>query len=203
MGSPGFECRVARGRIFDRDENGFGRVVEDVCCRPARIMGLLWTAEMSCPIRDRPGSRMGSTGLSRVVDFSRFEWSDGRWQAPPFSSSVVYELHVGTFTPEGTFDSAIARLRYLADLGITHVELMPVNEFPGDWGWGYDGVDLFAPHHAYGGPVGLKRLIDACHARGLAVMMDVVYNHLGPAGNYLGRFGPYFTRNIRRRGARR
>src|ERR1700678_3005215 len=82
----------------------------------------------------------GVHGLSRAVDFSRFEWSDGRWQAPPFSSAVVYELHVGTFTPEGTLDSAIARLRYLVDLGITHVELMPLNEFPGDWGWGYDGV---------------------------------------------------------------
>jgi len=135
----------------------------------------------------------GVHGLSRAVDFSRFEWSDGRWQAPPFSSAVVYELHVGTFTPEGTLDSAIARLRYLVDLGITHVELMPLNEFPGDWGWGYDGVDLFAPHHAYGGPAALNRFVDACHAAGLAVIVDVVYNHLGPTGNYLDRFGPYFT----------
>ena len=117
-------------------------------------------------------------------------------------SAVIYELHVGTFTPEGTFDGAIERLGHLVDLGVTHVELMPVTEFPGERGWGYDGVDLFAPHHAYGGPDGFKRFVDACHARGLAVLLDVVYNHLGPAGNYLGQFGPYFTDDAtRRRGA--
>jgi maltooligosyltrehalose trehalohydrolase len=109
----------------------------------------------------------------------------------------MYELHVGTFTSAGTFEGAIERLDYLRDLGITHVELMPVVEFPGRRGWGYDGVDLWAPHHAYGGPAGLKRLVDACHARGLAVVLDVVYNHLGPTGNYLGRFGPYFTDRYR------
>jgi maltooligosyltrehalose trehalohydrolase len=109
------------------------------------------------------------------------------------SSAVLYELHVGTFTPAGTFEAAIPRLDHLVTLGITHVELMPVAEFPGGRGWGYDGVDLYAPHHAYGGPEGLKRLVDAAHHRGLAVILDVVYNHLGPAGNYLERFGPYFT----------
>jgi maltooligosyltrehalose trehalohydrolase len=140
-----------------------------------------------------PWQPLGVHGPSRVVDHSAFAWTDQRWQAPPLSSAVIYELHVGTFTTEGTFDSAAKRLGYLASLGITHVELMPVNEFPGEWGWGYDGVDLFAPHHAYGGPDGLKRLVDACHAAGLAVLLDVVYNHLGPSGNYLGRFGPYFT----------
>jgi maltooligosyltrehalose trehalohydrolase len=110
---------------------------------------------------------------------------------------VIYELHIGTFSPEGTFDGVIGRLEHLAGLGVTHVELMPVAEFPGVRGWGYDGVDLWAPHHAYGGPDGLKRLVDACHARGLAVLLDVVYNHLGPSGNYLGRFGPYFTSRFR------
>jgi maltooligosyltrehalose trehalohydrolase len=135
----------------------------------------------------------GVHGPSRIVDHAAFKWTDQRWQAPPLASAVVYELHIGTFTKEGTFDSAIKRLGDLTSLGITHVELMPVNEFPGDWGWGYDGVDLFAPHHAYGGPEGLKRLVDACHAAGLAVVLDVVYNHLGPSGNYLARFGPYFT----------
>ena len=135
----------------------------------------------------------GVHGPSRVLDHSAFEWTDQRWQAPPLSSAVLYELHVGTFTREGTFDNAARRLGYLANLGITHVELMPVNEFPGDWGWGYDGVDLFAPHHAYGGPDALKRFVAACHAAGIAVLLDVVYNHLGPSGNYLGRFGPYFT----------
>jgi maltooligosyltrehalose trehalohydrolase len=140
-----------------------------------------------------PWQPYGIHGSSRVVDHSRFSWSDSGWRAPPLSSGIVYELHIGTFTPQGTFDSAIARLEYLKQLGITHVELMPVAEFSGDWGWGYDGVDLFAPHHSYGGPQGLKRLVDACHRTGLGVLLDVVYNHLGPSGNYLSRFGPYFT----------
>ena len=105
----------------------------------------------------------------------------------------IYELHVGTFSPEGTFDGAAARLDHLVDLGVDVVELLPVAQFPGRHGWGYDGVDLYAPHDPYGGPDGLKRLVDACHARGLAVVIDVVYNHLGPAGNYLAEFGPYFT----------
>ncbi|HXE11096.1 MAG TPA: malto-oligosyltrehalose trehalohydrolase, partial [Bryobacteraceae bacterium] len=137
----------------------------------------------------------GVNGLSRLVDHSAFPWTDRNWQAPPLTGAIVYELHIGTFTPEGTFDSTIARLDYLRDLGITHVEIMPVNEFPGKRGWGYDGVDLYAPHHAYGGPDALKRLVDACHAKGLAVLLDVVYNHLGPSGNYLSRFGPYFNEN--------
>jgi maltooligosyltrehalose trehalohydrolase len=140
-----------------------------------------------------PWQPSGVHGPSRLVDHQTFPWQDQRWQAGPLAAAVLYELHVGTFTPAGTFDAAIARLDHLVDLGITHVELMPVAEFAGGRGWGYDGVDLYAPHHAYGGPQGLKRLIDACHARGLAVLLDVVYNHLGPAGNYLSHFGPYFT----------
>ncbi|MHB1445344.1 MAG: malto-oligosyltrehalose trehalohydrolase [Acidimicrobiales bacterium] len=135
----------------------------------------------------------GPDGLSRLVEPARFQWSDERWTGAHLPAALLYELHVGTFTPEGTFDSAIPRLDHLVDLGVTAVELMPVAEFPGERGWGYDGVDLFAAHHAYGGPHGLARLVDACHARGLAVVLDVVYNHLGPAGNYLGEFGPYFT----------
>ena len=135
----------------------------------------------------------GVHGPSRWLDHARHRWNDGGWRPPPLASAVVYELHVGTFTREGTFDAAIERLDHLVDLGVTHVELLPVAEFPGERGWGYDGVDLFAPHHVYGGPAGLKRLVDACHQRGLAVLLDVVYNHLGPDGNYLGRFGPYFT----------
>ncbi len=140
-----------------------------------------------------PWQPNGVHKLSRVVDHSAFPWSDAGWQAPPLSSVIFYELHIGTFTPEGTFDAAIGKLDHLVALGVTHVEIMPVNEFPGDCGWGYDGVDLFAPHQAYGGPAGLKRFVQACHARKLAVVLDVVYNHLGPVGNYLGRFGPYFT----------
>jgi maltooligosyltrehalose trehalohydrolase len=135
----------------------------------------------------------GVHGASRVVDHAAFGWSDSGWQAPPLSSAVIYEMHVGTFTPEGTFESAIARLDHLVELGVTHLELMPVNEFPGRRGWGYDGVDLYAPHHAYGDSDSLKRLVDVCHSKGLAVLLDVVYNHLGPVGNYLRRFGPYFS----------
>ncbi len=135
----------------------------------------------------------GVHGPSRWLDHERFEWSDDGWRAAPLASAVIYELHVGTFTREATFEAAIGRLEHLVELGVTHVELLPVAEFSGTRGWGYDGVDLYAPHHAYGGPEGLKRLVDACHQRGLAVLLDVVYNHLGPDGNYLGRFGPYFT----------
>ena len=128
----------------------------------------------------------GVHGASRVYDQSAFVWSDGGWQAPPLARAVIYELHVGTFTPRGTFDSAIEWLDYLAELGITHVELMPVAAFPGAYGWGYDGASLFAVTDLYGGPDGLKRLVDASHARGLAVLLDVVYNHFGPVGNYSG-----------------
>jgi maltooligosyltrehalose trehalohydrolase len=135
----------------------------------------------------------GPHQASRVVDHSLFEWSDLHWQARPLSSAVLYELHLGTFTTEGTFDGAIRRLDHLVQLGVTHVEIMPVAEFQGEYGWGYDGVSLYAPHHAYGGPEGMKRFVDACHARGLGVILDVVYNHLGPSGNYLPRFGPYFS----------
>jgi maltooligosyltrehalose trehalohydrolase len=135
----------------------------------------------------------GVHGASRVYDQTAFVWSYGSWQAPPLSRGVIYELHVGTFTPKGTFDSAIERLDHLAKLGITHVELMPVAAFPGERGWGYDGAALFAVYEGYGGPDGLKRLVDACHARGLAVLLDVVYNHFGPVGNYTGKFGPYLT----------
>ena len=135
----------------------------------------------------------GVHNLSEFVDHSRFEWTDAGWQAPPFASAVLYELHIGTFTPQGTFDAAIERLPHLVELGVTHIEVMPVNEFSGVRGWGYDGVALYAAHHAYGGPEGLKHFVDAAHAHGLAVVLDVVYNHLGPSGNYLSRFGPYFT----------
>ena len=135
----------------------------------------------------------GVDGPSRVVDHAAFRWSDQAWRGVALPGAVLYECHIGTFSAEGTFDGAIGRLDHLAGLGVDAVELMPVAEFSGDRGWGYDGVDLFAPHHAYGGPDGLKRLIDAAHARGIGVVIDVVYNHLGPAGNYLPEFGPYFS----------
>ncbi len=135
----------------------------------------------------------GVHGLSRVFDQQAFQWTDQRWQAAPLGSAVMYEMHVGTFTSEGTFDAAISRLDYLHDLGITHVELMPVAEFAGNRGWGYDGVDLFAVTEHYGGPEAMKRFVDASHDRCIAVILDVVYNHFGPIGNYVGKFGPYVT----------
>jgi maltooligosyltrehalose trehalohydrolase len=130
---------------------------------------------------------------SCLYDHNAFRWNNDRWDVPLLASAVIYELHIGTFSPEGTFDGAIKRLDHLVQLGVTHLELMPVAEFPGDFGWGYDGVSLFAVKHSYGGPDGLKRFVDACHARGLAVLLDVVYNHFGPVGNYTGKFGPYLT----------
>jgi maltooligosyltrehalose trehalohydrolase len=135
----------------------------------------------------------GVHGPSRPVDHATFPWTDGGWHGFDLPAAVVYELHVGTFSPEGTFDGVIERLDHVVDLGATAIEVMPIAEFPGRRGWGYDGVALYAPHHEYGGPDGWKRLVDACHARGLGVVLDVVYNHLGPAGNYLREFGPYFT----------
>jgi len=135
----------------------------------------------------------GVDGPSRVFDPSQHTWSDGAWAGRDARGAVVYELHIGTFTPEGTLDAARGRLDHLVDLGVDVVELMPVAAFPGRWGWGYDGVDLYAVHDAYGGPAALQAFVDDCHGRGLAVALDCVYNHLGPAGNYLGEFGPYFT----------
>ncbi len=147
--------------------------------------------------RPDPASRFqpeGVHGPSQVIDPSKFPWTDHKWRGIPLADYIVYELHTGTFTAEGTFDAMIPQLPYLRNqVGITALELMPVAQFPGTRNWGYDGVYLFAPQNSYGGPDGLKRLIDACHAHGLAVIMDVVYNHLGPEGNYINDFGPFFT----------
>ncbi|WP_243742380.1 malto-oligosyltrehalose trehalohydrolase [Actinorugispora endophytica] len=135
----------------------------------------------------------GVHGPTRVYDHGAFAWTDTAWTGRALPGGVVYELHVGTFTPEGTFDAAVGRLDHLTALGVDFVEVMPVNAFDGRHGWGYDGVLWGAVHEPYGGPDGLKRFVDACHARGIAVLLDVVYNHLGPSGAYLPRFGPYFS----------
>jgi maltooligosyltrehalose trehalohydrolase len=145
--------------------------------------------------RPDPASRLQPEGVhapSEVVD-ARFEWSDAGWRGIPLETYVFYELHVAAFTPEGTLEAIIPRLARLKDLGITAIEIMPVQEFPGNRNWGYDGTYPYSVHHSYGGPAGLKRVVDACHRVGLAVVLDVVYNHLGPEGNYFGDFAPYFT----------
>ncbi len=150
--------------------------------------------------RPDPVSRFqpnGVHGASQVVDTEAFVWTDRNWKGRPLEDFIIYELHTGTFTSEGTFDGVIGRLGYLRELGVTAIELMPIASFPGARNWGYDGAYLYAPHPAYGGPLGLKRLIDACHREGLAAVLDVVYNHLGPEGNYLGEYGPYFTDRYR------
>jgi maltooligosyltrehalose trehalohydrolase len=136
---------------------------------------------------------IGVHGPSAVYDQKTFQWKDQTWQGPPLTGAVLYELHIGTFTQKGTFDAAIEKLPYLFDLGVTHIEVMPVAEFAGDRGWGYDGVALFATTEHYGGPDAFKRFVNACHLNGLAVILDVVYNHFGPVGNYTGKFGPYVT----------
>ncbi|MDQ6635429.1 MAG: malto-oligosyltrehalose trehalohydrolase [Gemmatimonadota bacterium] len=135
----------------------------------------------------------GVHALSEVVDPDAFVWRDALWAGVALPDFVLYELHVGIFTPEGTFAAAAERLPDLAALGVTAIEIMPIAEFPGDRNWGYDGVHLYAPHHAYGGPAGLKELVDAAHSCGIGVVLDVVYNHVGPEGNYLDQFGPFFT----------
>ena len=135
----------------------------------------------------------GVHGLSRIYDHSAFEWTDANFRAAPLSSAVIYELHIGTFTVQGTFDAAISKLDALVELGISHIELLPVAAFAGQQGWGYDGVALYSVHQPYGGPDALKLLVEAAHKKGLAVLLDVVYNHFGPSGNYTGKYGPYLT----------
>ncbi|WP_405990119.1 malto-oligosyltrehalose trehalohydrolase [Streptomyces sp. NBC_00986] len=147
------------------------------------------------PPRPDPRSRRqpdGPDGLSAVVDHERYAWR-AAWSGRPLPGAVLYELHVGTYTPEGTLDAAADRLGHLVELGVTHIELMPLCPFPGRNGWGYEGVSLWAVHEPYGGPEGLKRFVDRAHELGLGVVLDVVHNHLGPSGNYLPVFGPYFT----------
>lgn len=151
------------------------------------------------PERADPASRsqpQGVHGPSEVVD-PQFPWEDVSWVGPRLQDYILYELHVGTFTREGTFDAIIPHLTDLRELGVTAIELMPVAQFPGTRNWGYDGVFPFAVQDSYGGPAGLKRLVNACHREGLAVVLDVVYNHLGPEGNTLGDFGPYFSERYR------
>jgi maltooligosyltrehalose trehalohydrolase len=155
-----------------------------------------WYSLDGGPLRPDPVSRYrpyGVHGPSRIVDPGEFAWSDQDWPGLSKGELVIYELHVGTFNPKATFEGVAERLASLRELGVTALEIMPVAEFPGSRNWGYDGVSLYAPQSTYGGPDGLRRLVDLCHGAGLAVILDVVYNHLGPEGNYLPEFGPYFS----------
>ncbi len=140
---------------------------------------------------------MGFHQASEVIDQNSFVWQDQDWKSIPLDELIVYELHVGTFTTEGTFTAIIPRISELLELGINAIELMPIGQFPGDRNWGYDGTYLYAPQNSYGGVEGLKQLVNACHQQGMAVILDVVYNHLGPEGNYIAQFGPYFTESYR------
>ncbi|HVL31988.1 MAG TPA: alpha-amylase family glycosyl hydrolase, partial [Actinomycetota bacterium] len=185
---------LASGRSVELagDDNGyFGAVVDGV--RPGSTYR--YVIDGGEPLPD-PASRAqpgGVHGPSAVVDSSSFPWTDDGWAGMPLQDYIIMEAHVGTFTPEGTFDAMIAHLDDMHDLGITALEVMPIAQFPGARNWGYDGVFPYAAQNTYGGPEGLMRLVDACHARGIAFILDVVYNHLGPEGNRLGDFGPYFT----------
>jgi maltooligosyltrehalose trehalohydrolase len=173
------------------DERGWWRT--DISAQPGCDYGFSLDGDEPLPDPRSAWQPAGVHGLSRLVEHSSYEWQTDSWELPDLLGSVSYELHIGTFTPEGTFDAAIDRLDHLVELGVDFVEILPVAAFPGDAGWGYDGVFPYAVQDSYGGPDGLKRFVDACHARGLGAILDVVYNHLGPDGNVLPRFGPYFT----------
>jgi len=175
-----------------RDKGGWWRTEVDV--KPGTDYAyLLGAGEQLLPDPRSRWQPHGVHGFSRVYDHAAFEWTDVAWKGRQLPGALLYELHIGTFTPEGTFDAAIERLDHLVDLGVDLVELLPVNAFNGEHNWGYDGVCWYAPHEPYGGPDGLKRLVDACHARGLGVVLDVVYNHFGPSGAYAPMFGPYLS----------
>ena len=179
--------------LLTRNRRICGHVSQTSAKAPIISMFSMAETATSVPIRFRAGSRRAYTVLRASSIPIRFRWSDQGWAGIPLKDFIIYELHTGTFTPEGTFESVIPRLPYLRDLGITAIEIMPVAEFPGNRNWGYDGASLYPPQSSYGGPTGLKKLVDACHQHGLAVVMDVVYNHLGPEGNYLPEFAPCFT----------
>ncbi len=201
--------RAARLRIRRLTPDGATIDERDLRALPASARGVgWWSADLQLDEGDRYGFLIddsdqlrpdprsarqpdGVHGASAAFDPGSFRWTDAAWTGRQLAGGVIYELHVGTYTPEGTLDAAIGQLDHLVDLGVTHVELLPVNAFNGKWNWGYDGVLWYAVHEGYGGPRAYQRFVDAAHSRGLAVIQDVVYNHLGPSGNYLPEYGPY------------
>jgi len=183
--------KTRRDFAMERAANGY--FVQSVAAEPGERY--FYLPGENKPVPD-PVSRLlpeGVHGPSEIVDPSGFRWSSQNWRGLPLKDYAIYELHTGTFTPQGTFDAAIEKLAYLKKLGVTVIELMPVAAFPGKRNWGYDGVSPYAVQASYGGPAGLRRLVNAAHTEGMAVILDVVYNHLGNEGNYLRLFGPYFT----------
>lgn len=187
---------LERHIVMERDEWGYWETVTDSVFPKT---GYFYRLDNK---KDRPDPAshfqpQGVHGPSEIVDHSAFNWEDESWQGLPISEMIIYELHVGTFTPEGTFDVIIPRLDEIRDVGINTLEIMPVAQFPGSRNWGYDGVHPFAVQNSYGGHDGLKRLVNECHKLNMAVILDVVYNHLGPEGNYLREYGPYFTDRYR------
>ncbi|MEU2974341.1 alpha-amylase family glycosyl hydrolase, partial [Nocardiopsis alba] len=193
------EARRVRVRVggvdhpMERDARGRWHATVDGAGPGSDYAYLLDEGERPLPDPRSLRQPRGVHSASRVYDHDEFVWADGHWTGRPLAGGVVYELHVGTFTPEGTLTAAVDRIDHLVELGVTHVELMPLNAFDGTHGWGYDGVLWSAVHEPYGGPDALKGFVDTCHRHGIAVLLDVVYNHLGPSGAYLPRFGPYFS----------
>ncbi|WP_030438758.1 malto-oligosyltrehalose trehalohydrolase [Actinoplanes subtropicus] len=181
-------------RAMERGDDGWWRLSSEA---PPGTDYAYVLSDSPGPLPDprSPWQPNGVHGPSRVYDHSAFAWTDQAWTGKQLPGSILYELHVGTFTPAGTFDAAIERLDHLVDLGVDLVELLPVNAFNGSHNWGYDGVCWYAPHEPYGGPDGLKRFVDAAHARGLGVVLDVVYNHFGPSGAYAPMFAPYLSKH--------
>ena len=182
--------------MHKQDEEGYWKVtVSDIA------PGTLYFYKLDGTIdRPDPASKFqpqGVHGPSQVIDLNKFSWNDLEWSGVPLEEMIIYELHVGTFTTEGTLAAIIPRLSELHELGVNAIEIMPVAQFPGERNWGYDGVFPFAVQDSYGGPEGLKKLVDACHQHGISIILDVVYNHLGPEGNYFPEFGPYFTTKYR------
>lgn len=177
---------------LNRIENGYWeKILGDT--KPGDYYKFKLDEELEFP---DPASRSQPDGVhswSQIIDPNAHRWQDIHWKGLPISQMIIYELHVGTFTEEGTFEAVINKLDHLLELGVNTIEIMPISQFPGDRNWGYDGVYPYAAQHSYGGVEGLKNMIDACHGKGIAVILDAVYNHMGPEGNYLSQYGPYFT----------
>ena len=182
--------------LLQRDEWGYWATeIKDF--KPGSLYQFILDGDQILPDPASLAQPQGVHGPSQAVDVTTFEWQESTWKNPALESYILYELHTGTFSHEGTFAGIEKKLDYLVELGINAIEIMPVAQFPGSRNWGYDGVFPFAVQDSYGAAEGFQRLVDACHQKGLAVVLDVVYNHMGPEGNYLGAYGPYFTDKYR------